>query len=206
MGMLTMKKTTRIISALLAIAMLFSLTGCISNAKKAEQEVSKVMESVRSVDLDTINSYFNDTLDEDLDLDDPTAQLILTTIFSNINYNIISSEEIDEDTVNVKTEITAIDMKPILATFIKDALAYAFANAFSSSASEEETEKKMTELFTAAIENTEKVEKSVTVDIEVNKDAEGNWNVEAGDAFIDAILGGLVSALEDLGDSFNFAD
>ncbi len=206
MGMFTMKKTTRIISALLAIFMLFSLTGCVSNAKKAEKEVSKLMGSVRSFDLNTINSYFNEKVDEDIDLDDPTAQLILKTIFSNINYNIISSEEVDEDTVNVKTEITAIDMKPILATFLKDALAYAFTNAFSSTTSEEDTEKKMAELFTEAIENSEKVEKTVTVDIEVNKDAEGNWKVEAGEAFVDALLGGLVSALEDLGDSFNFAE
>ena len=63
-----------------------------------------------------------------LSLDD---NVFMENLFGKLEYEIVSSEKIDKNTVVVKTKITAVDMKPVLGEFFGKALQYAFANAFS---------------------------------------------------------------------------
>jgi hypothetical protein len=120
-----------------------------------------------------------------------------------LDYTIISSEEVDPETVNVVVAITAIDMKPVFAEYVVAALQYAFANAFADpQPTEEETNKKMEELFIASAtkEGLATVTNEVTVKV-VKKDS--NWKVVAEDELVDAMFGGLIAAAQAIEDSFN---
>jgi hypothetical protein len=151
------------------------------------------------IDIDIDNMKLGEVEESDF----ANYQLFMKALFNRLDYTIISSEEVDPETVNVVVAITAIDMKPVLVEYISAALQYAFSNAFADpEPTEEETNKKMEELFIASA--TKEGLATVTNEVTVKVIKEGdNWKVVSEDALIDAMFGGLVSAFEALEDSFN---
>ena len=196
----------RLMAALLAILMLVSCCGCSSPTKEAEATISGMFNAFKDLDFEKAENY--------IDIDDmklsqveenetTNYEIFMKTLFNRLNYEIISSEEVDSETVNVVVKITAIDMKPVLADYMAAALQYAFSNAFANpQPTEEETNKKMEELFIASAtkENLATVTNEVTVKV-VNED--GNWNVVSDDDLTDAMFGGLIAATEAISNSFN---
>ena len=191
---------------ILIVSMAWSLVACSAGAtKKAEASVNGMFKAFKALDFETAQQYVN--LDEltfdkdavDLDTD---AQIFMKALFSKLDYMIISSEQVDDTTVNVVVKITALDMKPILADFMVAALQYAFSSAFADpQPTEEETAQKMEELLVAAAtkEGLTTITNEVTVKV-VNSD--NGWKIAPDDAFIDALFGGLKEAAEALSDSF----
>lgn len=209
-----MKKRLKSIVCLFVIAiMAFSLTGC-GEIKKAEITINNTFAALKELDFETASNYINvdDIMDTDGEADEEDDSLsiddsiIMENLFGKLEHKIISSEKIDKNTVVVKTEITAIDMKPILTEYLGKALQYAFANAFANlQPSEEETSKKMEELFIECIskDNLEMVTNEV--DIKVIK-IDKKWKVESAEELSSALLGGLSEAAEEISDSFNNAE
>ena len=201
-------KTTykRLAALLLAILMLVSLCGCSTPTKEAEASVKGMFEAFKALDFEKAEKYIDieDMKLSQVEEDETTNyEMFMKTLFDRLDYTIISSEEVDSETVNVVVEITAVDMKVVLADYFVAALQYAFANAFADpEPTEEETNKKMEELFIASAtkEGLTTVTNEVTIKV-VKED--GNWKVTSEDTLVDAMFGGLIAATESLENAFN---
>lgn len=200
-----MKKIKSLIAIILTLIMMLSLTGC-GEIKKAESTVSNMFAAFKALDFEEAQKYVNiDDIKPAESKDDlpGNAEMFMKNLFDRLDYKIISSEKIDSNTVNVTTEITAIDMKPVLGEFFVAAMQYAFSNAFANpQPTEEETNAKMEELFTASATKPDLATVTNEVVIKVVKD-DKEWKVVSDDAFVDAILGGLSAAAEELENAFN---
>lgn len=206
-----MKKYSKIISLIIFIVTMATLlTGC-GEIKKAETTINNTFTALKELDFETASNYISvdeimesdDESDDSLSLDD---NLFMENLFDKLEHKIVSSEKIDKNTVIVKTEITAIDMKPVLAEYFGKALQYAFANAFANpQPSEEETNMKMEEMFVECISKEDLAMVTNEVDIKVVK-VDKKWKIESADELSNALLGGLAEAAEELGNSFNSAE
>lgn len=206
-----MKKYSKIISFTLVMVMMVTLlTGC-GETKKAETTVNNAFAALKELDFEKAADYIN--LDEIIDSENESEDalalddtVIMENLFGKLEHKIVSSEKLDKDTVIVKAEITAIDMKPVLAEFIGNALQYAFANAFASpQPSEEEVNQKMIEMFVESISKEDLATVTKEVDMNVVK-VDKKWKIEATDELSNALLGGLIEAAKELGDSFSDAN
>lgn len=203
------KNVKRIIALLMVITMILSLTAC-GEIKKAEATINNTFAALKALDFDTAATYLNlddimttDDAEESLDLD---KNLFMESIFGKLSHEIISSEKVDENTVIVKTKISTIDMKPVIGDYFSKALQYAFASAFADpQPTEEETTKKMTDLFIECISKENLAMVSNEVDIRVVK-VDDSWKIESENELSNALLGGLLIALEELSNSFANAD
>jgi len=194
----------RIVGLILAFSMVFCLFGCGAESA-AKEAVCGMMEAFKVLDFDTAGKYVS--LDEikvgEDTADSETGKAMLKTVFEKLEYEILSTQVVDDNTVKVKTKITAVEMASVISEYAAAALQYAFSYAFSQEKpSDEEIQQKNTEFFMDAVKNN--IEKTATSEVDitvVNED--GAWKVKADDEFSDALLGGLRAAVEKLEDSFN---
>ena len=203
-----MKKYSKIISLIVAMVIMVTMFAGCGEIKKAEKTVNSAFTALKTLNFENASEYMD--IDELIKSEDEEngalsldSQVILEPLFSKLEYEIISSEKIDKNTVIVKTKITAIDMKPVLNEFIKKAFEYAFANAFlSPQPSEEETDAKMIEMFVECVSKEDLAMVTNEIDIKVVK-VDKKWRIEPADELSNALLGGLVKAAEEISNSFN---
>lgn len=199
-----MKRIKSIIATILALVLLLSLTGC-GEIKKAETAVNGMFTSFKNTDIEAAAKYVDvDEINASEDSSDSiSTELVMKTIFNKLDYKIISSEKVDDTTVKVKTEITVTDMKPVLGEFFTNAMQYAFSTAFSNpQPTEEETNKRMEEMFIESASKEDLATVTNEVDITVAKTENNEWKVKSDDTFADALLGGLITAGEELSKAF----
>ena len=199
----------KLIALLLSLVLLtLALTGC-GETMKAESSVNGMFKAFKELNIAEAQKYVNvediKNAGSESDKDsDETSEMFFEFIFGNLSHEIVSSEKVDNKTVLVKTKITAVDMKPVLGEFFKEYLAYAFSAAFSDpQPTEEEQTKKMEEIFAECTSDPDLKTITTEVDIKVVKAADNKWKIEADDTFVNAMLGGFVEAMEELGDSFS---
>lgn len=199
-----MKRIKSIIATILALVLLLSLTGC-GEIKKAETAVNGMFTAFKNTDIEAAAKYVDiDEINASEDSSDSiSTELVMKTIFNKLDYKIISSEKVDDTTVKVKTDITVTDMKPVLGEFFTNAMQYAFSTAFSNpQPTEEETNKKMEEMFIESASKEDLATVTNEVDITVVKTENNEWKVKSDDTFADALLGGLITAGEELSKAF----
>ena len=199
-----MKRIKSIIATILALVLLFSLTGC-GEIKKAETAVNGMFTAFKNTDIESAAKYVDvDEINASEDSSDSiSTEFVMKTIFNKLDYKIISSEKVDDTTVKVKTDITVTDMKPVLGEFFTNAMQYAFSTAFSNpQPTEEETNKKMEEMFIESASKEDLATVTNEVDITVVKTENNEWKVKSDDTFADALLGGLITAGEELSKAF----
>ncbi|MCI5892742.1 MAG: hypothetical protein MRZ66_05005 [Clostridiales bacterium] len=199
-----MKRIKSIIATVLALVLLLSLTGC-GEIKKAETAVNGMFTAFKNTDIEAAAKYVDvDEINASEDSSDSiSTELVMKTIFNKLDYKIISSEKVDDTTVKVKTDITVTDMKPVLGEFFTNAMQYAFSTAFSNpQPTEEETNKKMEEMFIESASKEDLATVTNEVDITVVKTENNEWKVKSDDTFADALLGGLITAGEELSKAF----
>ena len=220
-----MKKFNQIISAILVIALAVSFCACgkkkgasdTKSASKAtseslagaEQTVKDMLDAFKKLDFKTAEKYVN--LD-DIKVSDgesstvADADTIFNAMFDKLDYKIVSTEKEGADTAYVVTEITAVDIQPVVNEYLKNMLQFALENAFDEKKiSDEENAAKMNELFKEAAEKEGKNTVTKTVKIKVKKDGK-NWKVIPDDDFSEAVTGGIVNAIKNMPDSFDYAD
>lgn len=204
-----MKKYAKILSLVVALVMVmtcFAACGGLSPEQQAEKAVDSCFTALKSGDTQTATSYMKDSDITDLDDDeeDSTVNETMTkAVFGKLDYKILSSTKVDDNTVTVKVEITNVDMKPVFTEFFTQALQYALANAFADpQPTDEEMNQKMTEIFDACISKEGLATVTKEVDVKVVKDGE-NWIIDSDDTLANALLGGLGDAMEELEDSFS---
>ncbi|MBQ2890367.1 MAG: hypothetical protein IJE44_01815 [Clostridia bacterium] len=199
-----MKKFKHLTALLLVFVLAFAFVSCGDDAvKEAEQTVHNMFSALKAFDLEALNKFVEDSediTDTDNALLTENTEEVVKAMFGGVDYKIISSEQIDEDTVNVKTSITAIDMKPVFKDFFASAMQLAFTSAFSDM-SEDELTAKMEEMLWEKITAPDLDKITTEVTLEVSKE-DGIWKVDADDNFSDALMGGLEEAVEEIESSF----
>lgn len=199
-----MKRFKSIIAIILTLILILSLTGC-GEIKKAETAVNGMFTAFKNLDFEEAQKYVNvDEITKAGEEANENSMLIMETVFDNLSYEIISSEKVDSETVIVKTKVTATDMKPVLGEFLTKALEYAFSNAFANpQPTEEETDKKMEEILVECASKPDLATVTNEVDIKVIKTESKDWKIEADDAVVNALLGGLADAAKEMENAFN---
>ncbi len=198
-----MKIYKRLFVIVLAFVMLLSLVGC-GEVEKAETAVNEMFTSFKNLDFEKAQKYVNVNDMTNTDNANENTTLVMQTVFDKLEYEIISSEKIDDSNVIVKTKIIAIDMKPVMGEFFTKAMEYAFSNAFSNpQPSKEETNKKMEEILIECASKPDLDTVSKEIDIKVSKNDDNEWKIKADETFANAILGGLMDATKDLENAFN---
>ncbi len=197
-----MKK--RILSLVLVLGLVFSMTGCGSDIGKAESAVKGMFSALKDVDFEKAGKYAN--IDDFGSMGDSelteNIEVVMETILDKLDYKIISSEQTDENTVIVKTEVTTTDMKPVVTDFFTEAFTYALSIAFKNpQPTEEETNKKMEEILVECASKPDLETVTNEIDIKVAKDENGEWKVDADETVVDTLLGGFVSAAKQMSDS-----
>ena len=199
-----MKRFKSITAIILTLILILSLTGC-GEIKKAETAVNGMFTAFKSLNFEEAQKYVNvDEITKAGEEANENSMLIMETVFDNLSYEIISSEKVDSETVIVKTKVTATDMKPVLGEFLTKALEYAFSNAFANpQPTEEETNKKMEEILVECASKPDLATVTNEVDIKVIKTESKDWKIEADDAVVNALLGGLADAAKEMENAFN---
>ena len=199
-----MKRFKSITAIILTLILILSLTGC-GEIKKAETAVNGIFTAFKNLDFEEAQKYVNvDEITKAGEEANENSMLIMETVFDNLSYEIISSEKVDSETVIVKTKVTATDMKPVLGEFLTKALEYAFSNAFANpQPTEEETDKKMEEILVECASKPDLATVTNEVDIKVIKTESKDWKIEADDAVVNALLGGLADAAKEMENAFN---
>lgn len=183
---------------------MFSLAGC-GEIKKAETAVNGMFAAFKELNMEEAQKYVNveDITSAGNDANE-NADLVVKTLFDDLAYEIISSEKIDSKTVVVKTKITAIAMKPVLAEYLTQGLQYALAAAFANpQPSDEEIALKMEEIFLECASKPDLATVVNEVDIKVVKTESKEWKIESDDTLANALLGGFIDAAAELENSVN---
>ncbi len=199
-----MKKIKVLTAVILAFVLMFSLTGC-GEVQKAESAVNGMFEALKSSNFEEAQKYVNveditSAGESDMTKD---SEVITNTVLKNLSYEIISSEKTDNNTVIVKTKITTTDMKSVMGEFFAKAFEYSMASVFTyPEITEEEQNAKMNEILEECVSKSDIGTVTNEVDIKVVKNDKNEWKVESDEAFVNALLGGLVEAIEDMQESF----
>lgn len=194
-----MKKSFRLLSVLLALVFTLSvLASCgFSPEAKASATVDKTFSVLQSDDVLEIKEKLALEDNEAFSSDEFSDELVLL-LFENFDYKINSTEVIDDSNVKVNVSITNTDMSVVIADFVAEITAYALENLQEiSDMSEEEMQEKTFEILEECM-NQEDLD-TVTVDVDVHVTCtDGVWEVNPEETVLDAILGGFISASEDL--------
>jgi hypothetical protein len=170
--------------------------------EEAEDTVKKTFKALKKYELEEAQKYINvDEIASKADTNE-NSTLFMKTAFGSLEYEIKSSEKIDENNVIVNTSITAIDMKPVMAEFFSKAMQYAFSFAFSEvQPTEEERDQKMEEILVECITKPDIANTTNEVPVKVTK-IDGEWKIETSQTLTNGVLGGLIDATNELNNSF----
>ena len=197
-----MKNTVKRIMALaMAAIMLLAFTGC-SPEKKAEKAVTSFLTALKNVEIEEAGKYINTDASTESDFASGENKIFAEKIFGKMEYEILSSEAVNDAEVKVSLKITNVDMKPVLGEFMMQALQYAFSNMAADPApTEEEMEAKYMEILTECLSKDDLA--TVTNEVEVTVvDVNGEWKINVEETFANAMLGGLSDAAKELQNSF----
>lgn len=197
-----MKNTIKLTSVLLAMILIFaSLTGC-KEVEKSEAAVSGMFTELKNKNLDGAKTYLNtDEITIDDNVSDEYIKIAMDLLFDKLDYNIVSAEKIDNNTVIVKTQVTALDMKPIISDVFMDLMKFRFSSEYSANMTMEDIQNKVIDILKSSIgENSETV--TTEVDIKVVKEGK-SWKVAGNDELADAVMGKITEAADGLGDILN---
>ena len=211
-----MRKYSKLMVVLMAFIVVFALTACGGGAKPAAEPsatdeavtaLSESLDAFKNADMDAINEMAGgDMIGEVQDTlggDDEMTSTFIKTIFGHMDYTVEDTEEVDENTVNVKVKIKNVDMMAAVKSMYSELILYAATNPDITSDNDALT-KKIVESLSASVENTAKeedgvVEKEVTIKM-VKKD--GQWKVDDcadnQEEILSVITGGIGDAMSSL--------
>lgn len=199
-----LKKTVKVsIALVLCAVMVFSFTAC-GEVKNAEKTVTNYFTALCSKNFEESESYIiadekttePQTGDKDKK-DDPANDVFSQHFYDTFKYEILESEKVDKNTVNVKIKLNTADMTKILPEYLNLALQLGFASAFD----EEYTDEKMNAELEKFMENSLKSENASMRETELSvkvKKIDGKWLIEADEKFADAVTGGMVTVANSL--------
>ncbi len=187
----------RLLLLLLCISVMLGATGC-NTADKAEDAFNGFMITVGICDFESALNFVDEDKYKDAFATYIEYQTYLAKFIDDMTYEIVSSKEIDANTVDLTVKVTAIEMKPILQTLYNE-IAKLISNAkFKDEWEAEDTatarvERLLGRISTGSTLATFTREVSIKV---VKKD--DKWLVEPNSEFMAAVTGDLEKALDEL--------
>lgn len=180
--------------ALFVVCLLaFNLFGCVMGQETAQRAVENTLKALKKGDVKTLSKYLHDNEMLNSDLLSGDHEALLKMCVEHLSYKIINAEENDDSAV-VSVEITNVDMAKVCLELSSRLLVSTFSG-------KERTNEETLAIFGELIEKFKDKTVTVQIDIHLSKE-DGQWKIEAGETFQNAILGGLSSALLDLYNSF----
>lgn len=200
-----MKRACKVIVAITVIlSILLSLAGC-SPSSKAESTVKGMFRALKKLDFDAAEKYvdvnaFNlSELGNDLS---PQVKLVASCLLSKMTYEIVSTEEINDNIVKVTVKVRALDLMPVLGRFGADYLKYTLSYAFTSpKPSEKEINEKVEQIIKEIVADGDLKYSTTEVTLEVVQE-NGKWRVASGKTLFDALFGGVSGALKTIAELF----
>uniref|UniRef100_UPI003FEFE600 hypothetical protein n=1 Tax=Candidatus Fimivicinus sp. TaxID=3056640 RepID=UPI003FEFE600 len=200
----------KVICAILALLLVFSLAGC--SGEKPEEVVERVtqaikegkIESVRgNIDLSALDKLFPASeeeskreTDETLLSDGQETSFPVEKTLDKITVKILSSEK-DGDNATVKAECTAVDLTEFLKGYMQKSMEMALDFTKDDAAKDEELNKYATDYLSQ-----EDVPlKTTTVDIKLTK-SDKTWKITSTTEYLDSLTGGYLSTMQALAESF----
>ena len=122
----------KLVCLVMAAALLLSLTGC-SDAKSAERAVNKLFSSIESLDVEGMQKQL---LSSDADLSALSEALggdtglYMKLLLKKASHEIISSEQVDENTVNVHVRFTTPPIVSVFGAFAAKSAKYSLSIMF----------------------------------------------------------------------------
>ncbi len=196
------KITQKIVLFMLALSLCLSVTGC-GEKHPAAIAVDNMFTTFNKLDFEAASMYVDlNTLafGEDANTITGDDEMYMNNLFDKLSYKILKVDKIDENNAKVTTEITAIDMKPVMVEYFTNALEFALANVFT--ATEEEIDSGIKDIFIEAVSAPDLATVTNTVEIIVEK-TENGWQIQGSDELTDALYGNISEALEYVQNSLN---
>ena len=212
----------KLLALLLALAMMFTLVACDSsdgssaNGGGGEAESTtaaptpeELAEEVVEKELDefmTMDSveFFSALLESEetasfTETEKEATVGVLEAVRTPFEYEIISSEKIDDETVEVTLEVTCINGTVAAENFYQELMAYALQNAFADpQPTEEEMSIATMEIMISAFENAETVTKETTIEVVLE---DGEWVVDEDEEdMFNLLCDNFITRMEEIGE------
>lgn len=122
-------------------------------------------------------------------------------MFNKLECEILSAEDVDSDNVRLHVKIKAVNMQPVMVTWIQNLMqkAMTLGESVAQMSEEEQTKLAMDGLIEAVQQSGEELLES-EVDVNVTW-VDGAPKIQSDRAFINALTGGLLDASEGLQNS-----
>lgn len=203
---------TATVALTMSILMLFAFTACGGGAAQETPEDQAVaaldttLAALKSADKEAIEELsggedaFGDAVDQLGSEEDVDA--ILKCMFGNFDYKLGTPEKVDDSNINVPATVSNADMNKAVDTWFSDLMSYAMSNPEIAN-DEAALQAKTIEMLQGAIDKTAEAEDGI-----VSEDVvfpmtmiDGKWEISdtIDDSVLDAILGGFMTAIENLG-------
>lgn len=192
-----MKRAIKIIAALLAALMLTMGFSACGSANSPEAAVKGMFDAIKNQDLEKAEKY--------VDLTDTKAFIteksqvtntdtVLKEVGKKLDYEIISTEQVDENTAKVKTKVTSVDMTAVMKSYFSLNLQNSITSIFGGAQPSSEANQ-ADDLFIKCLSAESVGTVTNEVEITVTKES-GGWKVSVDDTLNNALLGGLKSMKE----------
>ncbi len=164
-----------------------------SQEQYTKKAVITVLDALKKGDFDVAYNSLteNQPPKESLGFDAATLKKI-TSIFSELDYEIISVKRTDDTKAVVKVKITALNFKNVYGNYVKDASKIA---SNSPTLTPQEISEKIDKAFIDALKDGKKEPITKTVNISVVGHGK-EWTAEYSEDFARACLGGIVQVAE----------
>lgn len=174
------------------ITMLLSFIGCSSPSSEAEKAFEEAINALKNNNQEAFERYFEDEIYEAPVSENETTLALL--FYENLEYKVISSEKAD-NIEYLEVNITNLDLASIVPKFFAKAMIRAFSDE-GQNMSAQEMDDRLNQIMIELIEELEKTN-THTVTVTMVKGDDDNWRVRADDALMDAVLGGMMTAMDD---------
>ncbi len=206
-----MKQTLRkwgtlCLSTLLCITM---LGGCAisqgGRSQQAEETFGQLVSALKAADMPTAQQYMDMASLETggIDFTSEAYVPLAKEMFGKLECEVLSTEEVDSENVRLHVKIKAVNMQPVMVTWIQNLMqkAMELGESASQMSNEEQTQLALDGLIEAVRESGEELLES-EVDVNVTW-VDGAPKIQSDRTFANALMGGLMDASEGLQNSLN---
>lgn len=193
------RQVKKIMTVILLIALVFALTACDivsgmeTKKETSSQALTNIMTAIKEVNKEVLTNYNAIKLIGSIDESSIARN---KKIFENLEYNILSVEETEDD-AKIKLEIKTKDLTAVSQNYVNKSVALTDQNNNLGDNKLDDTamKQKYNDLFLAIVDECEYTEFKEVVDVHLTK--EGNsWKINLDGKFHNAIYGNLVTAQE----------
>ena len=179
----------------LVLVLILLLAGGGTPQPAAEDAVKEAFEAVKAMDQQTIQARFTEDPLGDGQSEDVAAQQLV----EHLSCQIVSCEQ-TADTAVATLQITNLDMQQVMDAYITAALEDLFTNlgAGIDEMSEEELDARYEQILQDILTGGEIDTVTSEVEINLTYTEEGGWVIETTDPLTDAMMGGLLSYVDQL--------